>query len=59
MVLWEGSDIVTRETCVPTYLNVNNLGKAAALHLRLVLCQTQTADYWVQLCLHQILPGFS
>jgi hypothetical protein len=25
-------DIVTRETCVPTSLKVNNLGKAAVLH---------------------------
>jgi hypothetical protein len=31
-VLWEGRDIVTRETCVPASLNVNNLGKAAELH---------------------------
>jgi hypothetical protein len=28
----EGHDIVTRETCVPTSLNINNLGKAAVLH---------------------------
>jgi hypothetical protein len=31
-VLWEGHDIVTRETCILTSLNVNNLGKATALH---------------------------
>jgi hypothetical protein len=31
-VLGEGRDIVTRETCVPTSLNANNLGKAAVLH---------------------------
>jgi hypothetical protein len=30
-VLREGCDIVTRETCTPTSLNVNNLGKAAVL----------------------------
>jgi hypothetical protein len=46
-VLWESHDIVTRETCIPTSLNVNNLGKAAVLHfalqslLQLGLCQTQ------------------
>jgi hypothetical protein len=28
----EGHDIVTRETCIPTSLNLNNLGKAAVLH---------------------------
>jgi hypothetical protein len=32
-VLREGHDIVTRGTCVPTSLNVNNLGKAAEMHL--------------------------
>jgi hypothetical protein len=32
-VLWEGRDIVTRETCVPAALNINNLGKAPELHL--------------------------
>jgi hypothetical protein len=32
-VLGEGCDIITRETCVPTSLNVNNLGKASVLHL--------------------------
>jgi hypothetical protein len=31
-VLGEGPDIVTRETCTPTSLNVNNLGNAAVLH---------------------------
>jgi hypothetical protein len=31
-VLGEGRDIVTRETCVPTSLNANTLGKAAVLH---------------------------
>jgi hypothetical protein len=30
-VLWEGCDIVTRETCIPTSLYVNNLGKATEL----------------------------
>jgi hypothetical protein len=35
-VLWEGCDIVTRETCVLLLsLNVNNLGKAAVLHFAL------------------------
>jgi hypothetical protein len=34
-VLGEGRDIVTRETCIPTSLNVNNLGKAAVLHFAL------------------------
>jgi hypothetical protein len=36
-VLWEGRDIVTRETCIPTSLNINNLGKAAVLHF-VVFC---------------------
>jgi hypothetical protein len=31
-VLGKGRDIVTKETYNPTSLNVNNLGKAAALH---------------------------
>jgi hypothetical protein len=31
-VLREGSDIVTKETCLPISLKVNNLGKAAVLH---------------------------
>jgi hypothetical protein len=31
--LGEGRDIGTRETCLPTSLNINNLGKAAVLHL--------------------------
>jgi hypothetical protein len=31
--LGEGCDIVTGETCVPASLNINNLGKAAKLHL--------------------------
>jgi hypothetical protein len=31
-VLREECDIVTRETCIPTLLNVNDLGKSAALH---------------------------
>jgi hypothetical protein len=34
-VLGEGGDTVTRETCVPTSLNLNNLGKAAVLHFAL------------------------
>jgi hypothetical protein len=55
-VLWEEPDIVTRETCVPTSLNLNNLGKAVVLHFALAFlwlgqCQTQPADYWAQLCL--------
>jgi hypothetical protein len=28
-----GHDIATRETCITASLNVNNLGKAAELHL--------------------------
>jgi hypothetical protein len=31
--LREGHDIVTGETCIPSSLNVNNIGKAAELHL--------------------------
>jgi hypothetical protein len=31
-VLGEGCDIVARETCFHTSLNVNNLGKATVLH---------------------------
>jgi hypothetical protein len=31
-VLWEGHDIVPRETRHPTSPNVNNLGKASVLH---------------------------
>jgi hypothetical protein len=47
----ERRDIVTRETCVPTSLNINILGKAAVLHfaspslLRPGLCQTQPVDH--------------
>jgi hypothetical protein len=33
VVLREGHDIVTRETCVPTSLNINNLGETAVLML--------------------------
>jgi hypothetical protein len=64
-VLGEGRDIVTGETCVPTSLNINNLGKVAVLYfaLRSLLwlgpCQTQPVDYWAQLCLCQVLIGFS
>jgi hypothetical protein len=36
-VLGEGCVIVTRETCGPASLTVNNLGKAAVLHLCLGL----------------------
>jgi hypothetical protein len=32
---WEECDIVTRETCVPTSLNINNLRKAAVVHFAL------------------------
>jgi hypothetical protein len=32
-----GHDIVTKETCLPTSLKVNNLGKAAVLHFALAL----------------------
>jgi hypothetical protein len=31
-VLREGHNTVTREACIPTSLNVTNLGKAAVLH---------------------------
>jgi hypothetical protein len=34
-VLGEGCDIVTRETCLPTSLDLNNLGKAAVQHFAL------------------------
>jgi hypothetical protein len=45
-VLGEGRDTVTRETCVLTSLNVNNLGKAAVLHFASgCLCQTQPVDH--------------
>jgi hypothetical protein len=36
-VLREGHDIVTRETCVPTSLNISNLGKAAVLQFAFAL----------------------
>jgi hypothetical protein len=36
VVLGEGRDIVIGETCVPTSLNVNNLGEAAVLLARAV-----------------------
>jgi hypothetical protein len=36
VVLGEGRDIVTRETCVPASLNINNLGEAAVLHFPLL-----------------------
>jgi hypothetical protein len=32
IVLGEGHVIVTRETCIPISLNINNVGKAAVLH---------------------------
>jgi hypothetical protein len=32
-VLREGHGIVTRETCIPTSLNINILGKSSVLHL--------------------------
>jgi hypothetical protein len=47
MFLGEGCDTVTRETCVPASLNINNLGKAAVLHLPLLwpgLCQSQPTE---------------
>jgi hypothetical protein len=49
-VLSEGHDIVTRETCIPTSLNINNR-KIAVLHfashsfLQLGPCQTQMVDH--------------
>jgi hypothetical protein len=36
-VLGERRDIVTRETCIPTSLNVSILGKAAVLHFAFAL----------------------
>jgi hypothetical protein len=36
VVLREERNIVTGETCIPTFLNVNNFGKAAALHFPLL-----------------------
>jgi hypothetical protein len=54
---WEGCDIVTRENCIPASLKVNNLVKAAVLHLLLGLCQAQPADYLAQLCLCKVLIG--
>jgi hypothetical protein len=36
-VLWEGCDIITKETLIPTSLNINNLGKSAVLHFTLAL----------------------
>jgi hypothetical protein len=50
-VLGEGRDTVTRETCIPTSMNVNNLGKVAVLHfasgflLWLGPCQIQPVDH--------------
>jgi hypothetical protein len=47
VVLGEGHDIVTGETCAPAPLNVNNLGEAAVLHFPLLwlgLCQSQPTD---------------
>jgi hypothetical protein len=50
-VLREVCDIVTRETCIPTSLNVNNLGKVAVLHFASGCllwqgpCQTQPVDH--------------
>jgi hypothetical protein len=47
----EGCDTVTRETCIPTSLKVNNLEKAAVLHFAFLLsftagaCQTQPVDH--------------
>jgi hypothetical protein len=43
-VLGEGCNIVTRGTCIPASLNVNNLEEAAVLHFPLLwlgLCQSQ------------------
>jgi hypothetical protein len=47
VVLREGCDIVTGETCMLAFLNVNNLGEAAVLHFPLLwpgLCQPQPTD---------------
>jgi hypothetical protein len=33
VVLGEGHGVVTRENFLPTLLNINNLGKAAVLHI--------------------------
>jgi hypothetical protein len=46
-VLGEGRDIIIGETWVPTSLNINNLGEAAALHFPLLwpgLCLSQPID---------------
>jgi hypothetical protein len=34
-VLGEGHDTVTRDTCVPSSLNVNNSGEAVVMHFAL------------------------
>jgi hypothetical protein len=43
-------DIVTGETCVPSSLDLNNLGEAAVLHFPLLwpeLCQSQSTDKYL------------
>jgi hypothetical protein len=46
-VLGEGPYIVTGETCVPSSLNINNLGEASVLHFLFLwsgLCQSWPTD---------------
>jgi hypothetical protein len=43
--LGEGRYIVTRETCFPSSVNINNLGKAAVLHFASRSWQTQPVDH--------------
>jgi hypothetical protein len=61
-VLQEGHDIVTRETCAPTSLNLNNLGKAAVLHFAL-FCGWGHADLRLATiehsCAYSSSQGFS
>jgi hypothetical protein len=64
-VLREGRDIVTRDVWVPTSLNVNNLRKSShaafctSLSSEAGAHQTHPANHWAQLCLCQVLIGFS
>jgi hypothetical protein len=70
-VLGERHDIITRETCVPASLNINNLGETAVLHFPLLwlgLCQSLPTDKetnkkkqlnCISRCLCPFLIGFS
>jgi hypothetical protein len=51
VVLREGHDIVTGKTCVPTSLNVNNLGEAAVLLLGCANLGLQMKAFELQLIL--------